>query len=71
MGLPVEAKRKSRYRGPVGPEDRTGMSSWQIFPACLGNKIPIIVNLDSYIGNKFPIIVNLNSYLCFVKLKIF
>ena len=22
--LPVVAKRKSRYRGPVGPEDRTG-----------------------------------------------
>ena len=28
------------------------------------------MNLNSYIGNKFPIIVNLDSYLCFVKLKI-
>ena len=30
--LPVEAKRRSRYRGPVGPEDPTGMNSAS--PAC-------------------------------------
>ena len=34
------------------------------------SNIYTIVNLDSHIGNKFPIIVNLDSYFCFVKSKI-
>jgi len=48
-----------------------GGSWWQFFMLCAIKKGSTIVNLGSHIGNKLPIIVNLDSYYCFVKLKIF